>query len=109
MRESRDPHMPPDLLDHLVLDICELEVLAERLIQSLNAANLEAIPRGPTAVQLLDLLSRMEETSGTLHRAVHARIKSVVVALASDPHPVRRQSKQHRDRVLVGAVNAPKP
>ena len=67
MPEIESPHIPPDLLDHLVLDICEFERLTERMTASLGSADLEAIPSRPLAVHLMDLLFRMEEASGVLH------------------------------------------
>lgn len=105
MRDLQIRHIPADLLDHLVLDTCELESLVERLIRSLESADLEAFPRGPTVVQLLDVLSRMKEASGTLHRTAHDRIRSVASALSADRVVDGKPVRQSRDRVVVGAVD----
>lgn len=104
MREIKSSHIPADLLDHLVLDICELERLTERMTASLGSADLETMPNGPLAVHLMDLLFRMEEVSGVLHRGARHRIKRVAFALSSCPVCDLQPDWQHRDRSLVGAV-----
>lgn len=105
MSKFQIPHLPIDLLDHLVLDIYELEDLAERLVRSLQSADLEAIPRGPMAVQLMDALSRMKDAGDALHRMSGHQIKKVAVALSSDPSGDRKWTGPNRDRMLVDAVD----
>ncbi len=104
MRNFENSHIPADLLDHLVLDICELERLRERMTASLGSAGLETMPNGPLAVHLMDLLFRMEEASGELHRIARNRIKHVAFALSSGPTHDHQADRQRGDRSLVGAV-----
>ena len=104
MRRFDSSHIPADLLDQLVLDICELERLKERVDTSLKSAEFEAIPNGPLAVHLMDLLFRMEEVSGVLHGIARHRIKRVVFALSSDPVRDRQPDRQRGDHSLAGAV-----
>lgn len=108
MREFDSSHIPADLLDHLVLDISELERLRERMIASLGSADLETMPNGPLAVHLMDLLFRMEEASDVLHRIARNRIKHVAV-LSSGPLPDHQLDPQHGDHSLVGAVEGQEP
>jgi len=109
MREIESSHIPADLLDHLVLDICELERLRERMTASLGSADLETMPKGPLAVHLMDLLFRMEDVSSVLHRTARHRIKRVAYALSSDPVWERRPDRQRGDRSLVGVVERQGP
>lgn len=105
MRAYQIPQLPTDLLDRLVLDICELENLAERLIQSLHSANLASVPRGSMAVQLLDLLSRVEGASGALQQEAGDHVKTVASALSSDSVVDPKLDGPHRDHGLVGTVD----
>lgn len=97
MRDLQIPHIPADLLDHLVMDTCELERLAERLIQSLDSAELKAVPRGRLAVQLMDLLSRMDDASCALNRVAGHQFKSVASALAADRADSQRSVTRVRE------------
>ena len=105
--ESSD--IPANLLDHLVLDIYELERLTERMIASLGSADLETMPNGPLAVQLMDLLFRMEEGSGRLHRIARDQIKCAAFALSFGPLPDHQLDRRCGDRSLVCAVEGQEP
>jgi len=109
MCEFDSSPIPADLLDHLVLDICELERLTERMTASLGSADLETMPNGPLAVQLMDLLFRMEEASGVLHRIARDQIKCAAFALSSGPLPDHQPDRQRGDRSLVGAIERQGP
>ena len=109
MRELQIPHLSVDLLDRLILDTCELEDLAERLIQSLDLAGLDAVPRGPVAVQLMDLLYRLKQASGVLHSVSGHQIKSMAFALSNDLAGDNKPDRPHRNRELIGAVEVGDP
>lgn len=102
-------HIPADLLDHLVLDISELERLRERMNESLGSTDLESMPNGQIAVHLMDLLFRMEEASSVLHQIARHRIKHVAFALSSDPVWDHQPDRQRCDRSLIGAVEGQEP
>lgn len=103
MREFPITRLSTDLLDRLVLDTRELEDLAERLAPLLQSADLETIPMGRTAVQLMDLLFRLKEASGALQCASGHQIRRVADALSSDHIDAHKPDRQHRDHMLVGA------
>lgn len=98
-----------DVLDHLVLDTRELEDLAERLVPLLQSADLEGVPKGRVAVQLMDLLFRLKEASGALQRVSGHQIRRVADALSFDPIDDHKPDRQPRDHVLVGADNDSEP
>ena len=95
MREFQIPYLPADMLDHLVLDTCELEDLAERVVQPLNAADLESIPKGAVARQLISILSRINNVSSMLHSLTDDRIRNIVSALEAD------RPGDHKSVILV--------
>ncbi len=75
--------LPAEWLDHLVLDMAELETLAERLEQSLGAIKPTDAPKGALSVQLMDLLVRVSETTEALHDLARGRLKSLATAMAA--------------------------
>jgi len=109
MRDFPITCLSTDLLDHLVLDTHELEDLAERLVPLLQSADLEGMPKGRVAVQLMDLLFRLKEVSGALQCASGHQIRRVADALSSDPVDEHRPGRQHGDHVLVGADDGGEP
>ena len=83
MSDPRPPELPADWLDHLVLDMAELEVLAARLEQSLGAIRPTGVPDGPLSVQILDVLTRVSDTTGALHKLAKGRLMSLATTLAT--------------------------
>ncbi len=69
--------LPAEWLDHLVLDMTELEALAARLEQSLGAIRSTEVREGPLSVQILDVLARVSDTTGTLHELAKGRLMSL--------------------------------
>lgn len=104
MHELHDPYRTTDLLDRLVLDICELEGLTKSLAESIAPADLLAIPRGRTAVQLMDALLRIREASGELHRLSGHQIKRVASALSSDLSSDGEPIGVDHDRIAVDVL-----
>ena len=54
MSDPRPQELPADWLDHIVLDMAELETLAERISRSLGAIRPTEAPKGALSVQLMD-------------------------------------------------------
>ena len=75
--------LPADWLDHLVLDVAELETLAESLERSLGAIRSADAPKGALSVQLMDVLIRVSETTGALHVLARERLKGLATAMAA--------------------------
>lgn len=83
MSDPRPQELPAEWLDHLVLDMAELEALAERLEQSLGAIRPAGAPKGALSVQILDVLVRVSETAGALHGIASGRLRSLAAAMAA--------------------------
>ena len=83
MSDSRPQELPADWLDHLVLDMTELETLAARLEQSLGAVRPTEAPNGPLSPQILKVLVRVSETAGALHELAKARLMSLAATMAA--------------------------
>jgi hypothetical protein len=77
--------LPADWLDHLVLDMVELEVLAARLERSIGAIRPTEVSGDPLSVQILDVLTRVSDTTGALHQLAKGRLMSVATAWPSLP------------------------
>jgi len=105
MPELQTPRSPTDLLDHLVLDTCELDRLTERLIQSLTSADLESVPKGAVTVQIMDLLHRIKSAGGTLHYFSANRIKRIADARPSEASGDQEPIRPKRVRTLVDAID----
>jgi hypothetical protein len=83
MSDPRAPELPADWLDHLVLDMAELEALAARLEQSFGALGPAETPEGSTSVQILDVLVRVSETAGALQELAKGRLMSLATTMAA--------------------------
>jgi len=105
MPELQTPHSPNDLLDHLVLDTCELDRLTERLIQSLTSADLVSFPKGAVTVHIMDLLFRIKDSGDALQRVSANRIKRIADARLSDASGNQKQIRPTRVRMLVDAID----
>ncbi|MEM8948780.1 MAG: hypothetical protein AAGC99_05550 [Pseudomonadota bacterium] len=83
MSDPRPQELPTDWLDHLVLNMTELEALAARLEQSLDVVRSADAPEGSLSVQILDVLVRVSETAGALHGMASGRLRSLAAAMAA--------------------------
>ena len=84
MSDPRPQELPADWLDHLVLDMTELEALATRLEQSLGAIGPTGAAKGALSVQILDVLVRLSETAGALHGMASWRLMSLATTMAAE-------------------------
>jgi len=75
--------LPAEWLDHLVLDMAELEMLAARLERSIGAIRPTEVPDGPLSVQILDVLTRVSDTTGALHKLAKGRLMSLATTMAT--------------------------
>ena len=85
MSDTRPQELPADWLDHLVLDMTELEALTARLEQSLDAVRSADAPEGSLSLQILDVLVRVSETAGALHGMASGRLRSLAAASLDRP------------------------
>jgi hypothetical protein len=83
MSDPQPQELPADWLDHLVLDMAELEALAARLEQSLDAVRSADAPQGSLSVQILDVLVRVSETAKALHDLAKGRLMSLATTMAA--------------------------
>jgi hypothetical protein len=83
MSDPRPQELSADWLDHLVLDMAELEALTARLEQSLGAIGPTGAAKGAVSVQILDVLVRVSETAGALHDMASGRLRSLAAAMAA--------------------------
>lgn len=83
MSNPRPLELPADWLDHLVLDMTELEALAARLERSIGAIRPTEVSEDPLSVQILDVLTRVSDTTGALHQLAKGRLMSVATAMAA--------------------------
>ncbi|MEZ5933249.1 MAG: hypothetical protein R3F54_15110 [Alphaproteobacteria bacterium] len=63
--------------------MAELEALAARLEQSLDAVRSADAPEGSLSVQILEILVRVSETAGALHDMASGRLRSLAAAMAA--------------------------
>ena len=83
MSDPRPQELPADWLDHLVLDMAELEALAARLEQSFGVLGPATAFRDSISPQILDVLVRVSETTGALHDMARGRLRSFATAMAA--------------------------
>ena len=83
MPDPRPPDLPADWLDHLVLDMAELDVLAARIERAIGTIRPTEVPEGPLSLQILDVLTRVSDTSGALHELAMGRLMSLATTLAT--------------------------
>lgn len=69
--------------DELILDICELELLAQRIDESLQSVDPQALPLDLTAQRLMILLSRADQASFIIQETIGRQFVAVTNWLAA--------------------------